>query len=296
VRQDISPEEAASILRENKDFRILRRLVLKPKTNEGLNAETLIGIILDVETTGLDSDLDEVIELAMLKFNFDREGRMGTILETFRAFNQPEKPIPLSITEITGITDEMVAGKKITEHEIQSFVSDAVLIIAHNAAFDRPFCEKLSSNFSEYAWSCSATEIPWKDEGIVGSRLEYIAQSFNFFYDAHRAEDDCKAVAQILSLTLPKSKQLAMGALLKNARRTETRIFATGAPYELRLLLKRRGYRWNGGLNQFPRAWWRDVAPSDVDEEISFLKSLGQPTTPETFPMNARNRFRSMLS
>lgn len=293
---NISPEEAVAVLKESSEFRVLRRLVPTAKTNANLKAEKLVGIILDVETTGLDSELDEVIELAMLKFNFDREGHIGAALDSFRAFNQPQKPIPALTTNLTGITDEMVAGERIAEQDIQNFVADAALIIAHNAAFDRPFCEKLSPLFASYPWGCSATEIPWQDEGIVGSRLEYIAQSFNFFYDAHRAEDDCNAVAEILSLTLPKSGQPVMGALLASARRIETRIFATGAPFELRLLLKRRGYRWNGSINQFPRAWWRDVAPTDVDEEISFLRSLDDSVSPETFSMNARNRFRNMLS
>lgn len=293
---NISLEEAAAVLKESSEFRVLRRLVPTTKTNANLTAEKLVGIILDVETTGLDSELDEVIELAMLKFNFDREGHIGAALDSFRAFNQPQKPIPSPISDLTGITDEMVAGKRIAEQDIQYFIDDAALIIAHNAAFDRPFCEKLSPLFASYPWACSATEIPWRDEGIVGSRLEYIAQSFNFFYDAHRAEDDCNAVAEILSLTLPKSGQLAMGALLTSARRIETRIFATGAPFELRLLLKRRGYRWNGSINQFPRAWWRDVAPTDADDEIAFLRGLGDSVSPEMFSMNARNRFRNVLN
>lgn len=293
---NISLEEAADLLRSSVDFRVLRRLVLTPKTNQALGPEKLVGIVLDVETTGLDPDLDEVIELAMLKFNFDREGHIGSLLGTFQALNEPQKPIPAPITELTGITNEMVAGQNITEAEVKDFAADAVLIIAHNAAFDRPFCEKISPSFVDHAWGCSATEISWRDEGIAGSRLEYIAQSFNLFYDAHRADDDCMAVAQILSLTLPKSKQLAMAALLKNARRSETRIFATGAPYDLRLLLKKRGYRWNGGLNQFPKAWWRDTAASDVEDELRFLTNLGQGISPQTFPMNARNRFRNTLS
>lgn len=101
----------------------------------------------------------------MLKFNFDREGHIGAAVDSFRAFNQPQKSIPSSIADLTGITDEMVAGKRIAEQDIQDFVGDAALIIAHNAAFDRPFCEKLSPLFASYPWACSATEIPWRDEG-----------------------------------------------------------------------------------------------------------------------------------
>jgi DNA polymerase-3 subunit epsilon len=289
-------EEAAELLESSADFRVLRRLVLTPKTNEALGPEKLIGIVLDLETTGLDPDLDEIIELAMLKFNFDREGHIGSVLDSFQSLNEPQKLIPSSITNLTGITNEMVAGQKVTEAEVKDFVADAVLIIAHNAAFDRPFFEKLSPSLTDYAWGCSATEIPWKEEGIAGSRLEYIAQSFNLFYDAHRADDDCRAVAKVLSLTLPKSKQLAMTVLLKNARRSETRIFATGAPYDLRLLLKKRGYRWNGALNQFPKAWWRDIVPTDLESEIAFLTGLYQGITPQSFSMTARSRFRNTLS
>lgn len=289
-------EKAAELLRSSTNYRVLRRLVLRPKLNDILGTEKLVGIILDTETTGLDSEIDEVIELAMLKFNFDRRGIMGNVIASYRELNQPQKPIPSSITELTGITDDMVAGKKINELEIATFVNDAAIVIAHNAAFDRPFCEKLSQCFSQVAWGCSATEIPWKDEGIAGSRLEYIAQSFDLFFDAHRAEDDCNAVAEILSLQLPRSRQTALDALLKNARRVETRVFATGAPYDLRLALKQRGYRWNGGLNQFPRAWWKDVAPSHANDEISFLNNLNKGILPETFPVNARNRFRNSVN
>jgi DNA polymerase-3 subunit epsilon len=294
VRNEISLEEAARTLSESPDFRVLHRLSPKSRNNDALKGEKLIGIVLDVETTGLDVEVDEIIELAMLKFNFDRDGQVGQTIDKFHSFNQPEKSIPETITKLTGISNETVAGQKISEQAVNSFISDAAIIIAHNAVFDRPFCEKLSVHFEEYAWGCSATEISWKDEGIIGSRLEYIAQNFSFFYDAHRADSDCEAVVEILSFRLPKSKQHALEALLNRARRSEMRIFATGASYDLRLLLKKRGYRWNGNLNRFPRAWWIDVELSVADDEISFLEATEPTIKPETFRMTARNRFRGM--
>jgi DNA polymerase-3 subunit epsilon len=294
VKNEISLEEAANALSESSDFRVLRRLSLRPRTNDVLKGDRLVGIVLDVETTGLDVDVDEIIELAMLKFYFDRDGHVGQVIDKFHAFNQPENAISGSITKLTGITNETVAGQKVSVQAVNAFILDAAIIIAHNAAFDRPFCEKRNSHFVEFPWGCSATEIPWRDEGIVGSRLEYIAQSFNFFYDAHRAENDCEAVVELLSFRLPQSNQQVMEALLKRARRSEIRIFATGASYDLRILLKKRGYRWNGNLNLFPRAWWLDVEPSAADDEISFLEEIDPSIRPETFKMTARNRFRGI--
>jgi DNA polymerase-3 subunit epsilon len=174
VRNEISLEEAARALSESPDFRVLRRLSPKSRNNDALKGEKLIGIVLDVETTGLDVEVDEIIELAMLKFNFDRDGQVGKAIDKFHSFNQPETSIPETITQLTGISNEAVAGQKISEQAVNCFISDAALIIAHNAVFDRPFCEKLSPRFEEYAWGCSATEISWKDERIIGSRLEYI--------------------------------------------------------------------------------------------------------------------------
>ncbi|MDB5617041.1 3'-5' exonuclease [Tardiphaga sp.] len=285
-------EDAAKTLASSEDYRVLRRLVLTKKTNEKLSREKLVAIVLDVETTGLDPEFDEVIELAMIKFNFDRSGQIGKTIATYQSLNQPQISITQSISSLTGITNEMVAGKNILETEVETFISNAAIIIAHNAAFDRPFCEKICPAFTSYAWGCSATEIPWRDEGISGSRLEYIAQSYNLFYDAHRASNDCEAVLQILSMQMPRSQQSVMGALLESARRVETRIFATGAPFELRIPLKRRGYRWNGSLNQFPRAWWRDMAPADVEGELLFLQALDAGIKPQTWPRTARDRFR----
>src|ERR1700744_3215149 len=132
VRNEISLEEAARTLSESPDFRVLRRLSPKSRNNDALKGEKLIGIVLDVETTGLDVEVDEIIELAMLKFNFDRDGQVGQTIDKFNSFNQPEKSIPDTTNKLTGISNEAVAGQKISEQAVNSFIYDAALIIAHN--------------------------------------------------------------------------------------------------------------------------------------------------------------------
>jgi DNA polymerase-3 subunit epsilon len=292
LTEKLTLEEAAALLERSTDFRVLRRLKPRAEFNSHLMGETLIGIVLDVETTGLDLDVDDVIELAMTKFTFTREGEIGRLIESFHSFNEPTGNIPEEITKLTGIRDSDVSGKRISSVDVEHFASDSALIIAHNAGFDRPFSERLVPKFADYAWGCSATEIPWRDEGINGSRLEYIAQSYNFFYDAHRASDDCAVLLNILSFSLFRSKRLALSVLLENARKVLTRLFAEGASYEMRVLLKRRGYRWNDGFNGYPRAWWRDLDPQAVDAEIAFLKNANSRITPTAFKMSAKNRFR----
>jgi DNA polymerase-3 subunit epsilon len=296
VTEDVAIEAARFLLENTGDYRVLKRFP-KASSFDALVADALVGVAVDVETTGLDVEIDEVIELGMIKFLFDREGHVGQIISTFQSFNQPNVAIPKIISDLTGIHAHDVRGQRISGNDVETFLADATLIIAHNAAFDRPFCEALVPAFIDLPWACSATEIPWRSEGITGTRLEYIAHSFGRFYDPHRAIDDCNAVVHILSLTLPRSNTPVLSALLQNARRIDMRVFADGAPYDSRIELKRRGYRWNDGQNGYPRAWWKDIPIDDVDKELASLEAIknGKALTPNLFRMTAKTRFRRQV-
>ncbi|WP_371933048.1 hypothetical protein [Bradyrhizobium sp. CCGUVB23] len=67
------------------------------------------------------------------------------------------RPIPPEVIALTGITDEVVAGQRIDEATVSSFTDDAVIVIAHNASFDRKFAERYWPIFQRKACGCSAT-------------------------------------------------------------------------------------------------------------------------------------------
>jgi DNA polymerase-3 subunit epsilon len=102
---------------------------------------------LDVETTGLDAKTDEVIELGMVKFAYCPDGRVAHVIDNFGSLNEPANSIPAEITPLTGITNEMVASKRIDAAVVSTFVTDANIIIAHNANFDRKFAKRYWPEF-----------------------------------------------------------------------------------------------------------------------------------------------------
>jgi DNA polymerase-3 subunit epsilon len=127
-----------------------------------------LGLVVDVETTGLDPQRDEIIELAMTPFNYSLDGTVFSVGDSFQGLRQPSEPIAPEITAITGITNEMVAGQVIDPAEVAKFAAPASLIIAHNAAFDRRFLERFSDVFSTKPWACSFSQVDWAAEGSRG--------------------------------------------------------------------------------------------------------------------------------
>jgi DNA polymerase III subunit epsilon len=135
-------EAMAQTLAQHPDFRVLRRLV--PRTDYGpvSGQNTRRVIVLDTETTGLDARNEKVIELAMLSVLVDTAtGQPLGPVTVYESFEDPGKPIPPQITEITGIDDSMVQGQRIDDAAVTALVEQADLIVAHNAGFDRPFVE-----------------------------------------------------------------------------------------------------------------------------------------------------------
>ncbi len=147
-------------------------------------------------------------------------------------------PSQRKLLSLTGITDEMVLGHQIDAEAVSSFVSNAAIIVAHNANFDRKFAERYWALFESKPWACSATEIDWRRYGFDGSRLAYLLVNAGLFHQAHRAIDDCRALLEVLSRDLQKLNRSAFSILLERARRKTVRIWAESAPFELKDILK----------------------------------------------------------
>ncbi|PUE47843.1 DNA polymerase III subunit epsilon [Limnohabitans sp. 2KL-1] len=264
------PEAMARALAQHPDFRVLRRLV--PQSDYGgLHGQpTQRVIVLDTETTGLDSKSEKIIELAMLSVLVDSAtGLPVGPVTIYESFEDPGKPIPPQITEITGIDDSMVQGQRIDDAAVTAMVAQADLVVAHNAGFDRPFVEARWPVFAGKAWGCSFQGIDWKKEGSGSAKLEFLASERGWFYDAHRAQVDCHALLQVLASPLADG-QTGLSRLLAGAGQTRYKLRATGAPFEAKDKLKSRGYRWDGE----GRVWWCSLASDDLlDAECAWLRA-----------------------
>ncbi len=267
------------------DYKVIRRLKPVERYHEDSGADTRIGIYLDTEATGLDPDTDKVIELAMVPFEFDAEGRIYRVLPAYNALQDPGMPIPPFITRITGITDEMVAGQAIDTDEVARFLDGTALVVAHNARFDRPFVESVHAGFEDIDWACSIADVNWNEEGFEGVKLEYLGYKYGFFYEGHRATVDCQAGIELLAQRLPSGERV-LKRLLDSAARTDVRIWADRAPFQKKDVLRQRGYRWSPGGEGVRKAWYKDLPEDQVDDEMLYLNREIYPRAPGVLPMD----------
>jgi DNA polymerase-3 subunit epsilon len=264
-------EKLVAMLESSGEFRILRRLRLASPALPPAGTPMRRGVLVDVETTGLDPAADEIIELAMLSFDYSTDGSFVAPANSFNQLRDPGRPISPEVTRLTGITDEMVAGRSIDVYAVDMFIADVDLVVAHNAAFDRRFCERLLPPFAAKPWACSVREVDWASEGFESARLSALAAGHGRFFDGHRAVHDCEAALDVLSRPLPRSGRTALSVLLDSARRPRWRICAERAPFALRERLKLRGYRWEAGKGTMQGAWCTEIDPHAYEAECEFL-------------------------
>ena len=275
----LTPEDMARQLERHPDFRVMRRLVPRPDfgpppvaASDGAAPPVATRVlILDTETTGLAHAGDRIIELAMLRVSVDTAtGLPFGPVETFEGFEDPGIPIPEIARQVTGITDDMVRGQRIDDGQVEALLARADLVIAHNAAFDRPFVEARFPGFAHKPWACSFADIDWKAQGAASSKLGALAQDRGWFYDAHRALVDCHALLQVLAGPQTDADTTGLARLMAAAARPTHRLRATGAPFESKDALKARGYRWDGDA----RVWHCTLASDEaLDAELAWLRA-----------------------
>ena len=153
--------------------------------------------MFDIETTGFDPFNDKIIEIGAVKM------RGREIIGEFSEFVNPEIPIPPKITELTTITDEMVANAEKIETVLPRFLEFCTdtTVVAHNAKFDVGFIkQKTIEQGLEYSPSVIDT-LPLARTLLPDSRGYGLANLVKYFgitlETHHRAVDDAKATVEV---------------------------------------------------------------------------------------------------
>ena len=262
----------ADQLARHPDYRVLRRLVPVTHFASSSAGPLLRLVILDTETTGLSHAKDRIIELAMLRVDVDTlTGLPVGDVQIYDGLEDPGQPISQEVRQITGISDDMVRGQALDMARVDALLADADLVVAHNAGFDRPFCEARCPGFAALPWACSFADIEWKKEGRSSAKLEHLALHQGLFYEAHRAEVDCHALLAVLMAPLISDGKTGLARLADAVASPSFRLLATQAPFDAKDVLKARAYRWDAEK----RVWHTRLKDeAQLAAELEWLKAV----------------------
>lgn len=151
-------------------------------------------IAVDIETTGLNPEQDHIIEVGAVKFC------KGEAVETFSSLVFTTKKINSFITQLTGITEQMIRNAPSTEqvkNELACFCEDKPLVF-HNAPFDLAFLEKFYGKpvLNQYLDTLEITRIFFPS--LSAYDLKSLADYFNLPSPSHRALDDAITCGYLL--------------------------------------------------------------------------------------------------
>lgn len=162
-------------------------------------------VVFDLETFGLNSHKNEIIEIGAIKLKGTR------IVDTFSSFVNPNKIIPKRISELTHITQDMVDNAPTIEDVLPKFLEftkDAVMV-AHNSAFDMGFIRRDAKKYMgiDYKPPVIDTLQMARDlyPDLKGYNLDRLNKTFKLSLENHhRAIDDAQSTAKLFIMFLEK--------------------------------------------------------------------------------------------
>lgn len=218
------------------------------------------GLIVDVETTGLNASQDKIIEIGMIEFRVGSRG--GSVISAmYSGLEDPGVALTEEISRLTGLTDDALRGETIDWGLVRKHWERASVVIAHNAEFDRSFLMmRPELRDVKKHWACSVRHIDWRKKNFGSLKLQYLAADHGFANPfAHRAMFDCATTFRLITPHI--------GELVESSYEPEYEIIAVGSPFETKDLLKQNGYRWDAEQ----RVWRKRIGARRLEEERQFL-------------------------
>lgn len=166
-------------------------------------------ICFDLETTGLSARKDRITEIGAVRIH------NGEVAEHFDTFVNPEMPIPPKITELTGITDAMVADAPSEGEALRAFYEfcggEAPVLVAHNTGFDTSFLRAAGERTGipfDFAYIDSVPVCRSLLKDIKNCKLDTVAEYLKLKpFNHHRADDDAAVLGEIFLNLLGRLKE-----------------------------------------------------------------------------------------
>ena len=167
-------------------------------------------VAFDLETTGLDSRSDAIIEIGAVRM------RNGEVVDKFASFAWPGHALSAKTVSLTGITDEMLSGAPSPDEAVDHFLDWAggLPLVAHNAEFDtgfvRTYCRKSGREFDPLYFDTMLLS-QYLCPGLNNHKLDTVANHLNLPpFQHHRAFDDAAVCGDIFYRLLPKLRDLGV--------------------------------------------------------------------------------------
>ena len=163
-------------------------------------------VVFDIETTGLSPLSCGITEIGAVKV------KGGEVIEVFNTFVDPGCHIPENITELTGITDEMVKGAPSQKEGVELFLRFAGdrMLIAHNAGFDVSFIRTVSERNKlpfNNSYLDTVALSRYVNPELKKHKLDTLAEYFKLGeFNHHRASDDAEVLSRIFFCMTAKLK------------------------------------------------------------------------------------------
>ncbi len=192
-----------------RDPRLTLNIDMVELADDGFETRELMDtefVVFDLETTGAKAPPCRITEIGAYRV------KNGEVTEEFQTLVNPEMPIPRFITDLTGISDEMVAGAPVfadIADDFLNFIGDSILV-AHNSGFDMRFLNfEIAKVFGSYRLGnpclCTVQLSRKLLPDILNHKLKTVAAHYSIdLINHHRASADAYATAHIFVNLLTK--------------------------------------------------------------------------------------------
>ena len=212
-------------------------------------------LIIDTETTGLDENKNEVIEVGCILFHVSTRAVLSQVSFLLPVISNEAEYINRISAEVSNIDQPW-------EDAISYFlklVEYCDLIVAHNVEFDKKWFGKGKLPVLKKNWLCSLEDIDWSFKSSLKTRpsVTDLALSFEIpVWNLHRALSDCYYLSEVF-----KRYENLEDMLLKASQ--PRYLYKAIVSYEERSLAKNAGFRWN---NPIQGAWTRKMSENEAKE------------------------------
>lgn len=215
-------------------------------------------LIVDTETTGLDADRDQCLELGAILFSIPHRqvlAQMSCLLPVDRNPAEAINRIPAEVSRLDQPWGDGLAW-------FERMMASADYLVAHNAAFDRQWFGCGSLPEATRPWLCTLEDVRWPEARNLRARPSVIDLALAYgipVWSAHRALTDCIYLAEVFQ-RCDDLERLIAHAL------EPRRLVRAQVSYDQRHLARDAGFRWNDPIKG---AWARRLSERE-ERELPF--------------------------